>query len=361
VHSSWIILNGITYTLSEIQQGQFKTNVENSALRFCHSWLNGENENTLQTSGSTGKPKPIHVTRNQLKASAELTNSFLKLQRGYTSLICLDTRYIAGIMMLVRSMEAGMNMYIVEPTANPLEKIPTDVTIDFMALVPYQLETILGSPHKDKLDKVKIALIGGAPLSTEIRKDLKSLTCTFYATYGMTETLSHIALQKLNGENAQDFFQTLKNISIQVDQRGCLIIHAPHLGSDSIVTNDLVELISENQFRWLGRFDNVINSGGVKVIPEKIESAITPLMIELNLINRFFISGLPDRTLGEAVILFIEGEMLETKLEQTLMQRLKETVGKYEVPKLIRYASKFIQTDTGKVNKLKTLELIKIE
>jgi len=361
VHSSWIILNGITYTLSEIQQGQFKTNVENSALHFCHDWLNGGNEFTLQTSGSTGKPKSIHVTRNQLKASAELTNSFLNLQQGYTSLICLDTRYIAGIIMLVRSMEAGMNMYIVEATANPLEKIQADVTIHFMALVPYQLETILGSPHKDKLDKIKIVLIGGAPLSNEIRKDLKSFTCTFYATYGMTETLSHIALQKLNGVNAQDFFQTLNNISIQVDQRGCLIIHAPHLGSDSIVTNDLVELISENQFRWLGRFDNVINSGGVKVIPEKIESAITPLMTELNLENKFFIAGIPDRILGEAVILIVEGEITNTSIEKILLQRMKETLGKYEVPKSIRYVSKFIQTDTGKVNKPKTLEIIKIE
>jgi o-succinylbenzoate---CoA ligase len=361
VHLSWIILNGLTYTLSEIQQGQFKTNAENSALRFCHNWLNGENEFTLQTSGSTGKPKTINVTRDQLKASAELTNSFLKLQRGYTSLICLDTRYIAGIMMLVRSMEAGMNMYIVEATANPLEKIPTDVTLDFMALVPYQLETILGSPHRNELDKIKIALIGGAPLANEIRNDLKSFTCTFYATYGMTETLSHIALQKLNGENTQDFFQTLNNISIQVDQRGCLLINAPHLGSDSIVTNDLVELISENQFRWLGRFDNVINSGGVKVIPEKIESAITPLMSELNLENKFFISGIPDRILGEAVILIVEGEITNTSIEKILLQRMKETLGKYEVPKSIRYVSKFIQTDTGKVNKPKTLEIIKIE
>ena len=361
MYSSWIIHNGITYTLSDIQQGQFKPDAENSVLRFCHNWLNGENEFTLQTSGSTGKPKPIHVTRNQLKASAELTNSFLNLQQGYTSLICLDTRYIAGIMMLVRSMEAGMNMYIVEATANPLEKIPTDVTIDFMALVPYQLETILGSPHKNELDKIKIALIGGAPLSNEIRNDLKSFTCTFYATYGMTETLSHIALQKLNGVNAQDFFQTLKNISIQVDQRGCLLINASHLGSDSIVTNDLVELISENQFRWLGRFDNVINSGGVKVIPEKIESAITPLMTELNLENKFFIAGIPDRILGEAVILIVEGEITNTSIEKILLQRMKETLGKYEVPKSIRYVSKFIQTDTGKVNKPKTLEIIKIE
>ncbi len=361
MHLSWIILNGITYTLSEIQQGQFETNAKNSALHFCHNWLNGENEFTLQTSGSTGKPKTIHVTRDQLKASAELTNSFLKLQRGYTSLICLDTRYIAGIMMLVRSMEAGMNMYIVEPTANPFEKIAPGITVDFMALVPYQLETILRSTNRSDLDKLKIALIGGAPLSNKIRDELKSFSCTFYATYGMTETLSHIALQKLNGENAQNFFQTLNDISIQVDQRGCLIINAPHLGPNSIITNDMVELISENQFRWLGRIDNVINSGGVKVIPEKIESVITPLMADLNLVNRFFIAGISDLTLGEAVTLFVEGEIPDKNLEQILLQRMKENLGKYEVPKSIRYAPKFIQTETGKINKLKTLELIHLD
>lgn len=353
-------MNGITCTHSEIQLGQFK-NAENSALRFCHNWLNGENEFTLQTSGSTGRPKTINVSRNQLKASAKLTNSFLKLQRGYTSLICLDTRYIAGIMMLVRSLEAGMNMYLIEPTANPLEKIPTEVTIDFIALVPYQLETILASSGKSELDKIKIALIGGAPLSSQYREELKQLSCTFYATYGMTETLSHIALQKLNGANAQDYFQVLPNISVKSDERGCLIINAPHLGPEPIITNDLVELISENQFRWLGRIDSVINSGGVKVIPEKIESVITPLMAELNLINRFFIAGLPDRILGEAVTLIVEGEMLERKLEKTLLQRLKEKLGKYEMPKSMRYLSKFIQTDTGKINKPKTLELINIE
>lgn len=358
MQSPWIIVNGISYSLSEIQEGQFKSTPENVSLTFCHDWLTGKREFTLQTSGSTGKPKTIHVTRNQLKASADLTNSFLTLQRGYTSLICLDTRYIAGIMMLVRSMEAGMNMYIVEPTANPFEKIAPGTTIDFIALVPYQLETILRSTNRSDLDKIKIALIGGAPLSHPVKAKLQLLSCTFYATYGMTETLSHIALQKLNGENAQNFFQTLNNISVQVDQRGCLIINASHLGPDSIVTNDLVEMISENQFRWLGRFDNVINSGGVKVIPEKIESAITPLMAELNLVNRFFIAGIPDRTLGEIVVLFVEGEMPDKNLEKILLQRLKEQLDKYEVPKSILYLSKFIQTDTGKINKPKTLELI---
>jgi len=360
VQSPWIIVNRISYTLSEIQQGQLKSIAENSALGFCHKWLSGENEFKLQTSGSTGKPKPISVTRNQLKASADLTTSFLNLQRGFTSLICLDTRYIAGIMMLVRSMEAEMNMYIVEPTANPFETIPTDVTIDFIALVPYQLETILRSTNKKVLDKIRIALIGGAPLSNQVRTELKSISCTVYATFGMTETLSHIALQKLNGENSKDFFQALNNISVQVDKRGCLIIKAPHLSSDSIVTNDLVEMISENQFRWLGRIDNVINSGGVKVIPEKIESAITPLMAELNLVNRFFIAGIPDQTLGEAVILFIEGEKPAPSIEKNILQGLKENLSKYEVPKSIRYISKFIQTDTGKVNKPKTVELTQL-
>lgn len=359
--SRWLTFNGIEYSISDIKQGTLPNfdASEYAPVQFCRDWINGKEEFVLSTSGSTGSPKKIFATRQQLKASAQLTASYLNLKKEYTSLVCLDTRYIAGIMMLVRSMETGMNMYVVEPTANPFEKIPKNVSIDFAALVPYQLEAILQSEHKRRLNALKIVIIGGAPVSDNLRKSLAELDCSFYSTYGMTETLSHIALQKLNGTDVQNFFQVLPGISLRTDERGCLVIHAPHINPEPIITNDLVELLAADKFRWLGRVDNVINSGGVKVIPEKIESMIEPMMSSLGLSNRFFIGGLPDAALGQKVILLLEGEKLSSSQEENLRQQLKVSLSRYEIPKSIHYIPIFIQTDTGKINKPKTLELIR--
>ncbi len=273
----WIKFERNQIAISDIQSGIFSyaNNVDHPALQFCEKWLSGQESFTLQTSGSTGTPKQINVTRDQLKSSAHLTAKAIGLQKNDTSLICLDTRYIAGIMMIVRSLETSMNMIIVEPSSNPLEKVEEDDTIDFTALVPLQLETILKSPQREKLNKIKNTLIGGAALNPKTIKELEGLPCSFFATYGMTETLSHIALQKLNGKNAQDFFEVLPGITITKDERGCLVINAPHISVDPVITNDLVELFGSSQFRWLGRVDTIINTGGVKVIPEKIEATIS--------------------------------------------------------------------------------------
>lgn len=358
--SQCLILNGISYSLADIKKGtlpKFKAS-EYAPIHFCKEWLNAKQEFVLSTSGSTGTPKKLSVTREQLKASAQLTASYLGLKKEFTALVCLDTRYIAGIMMLVRSLEVGMNMYVVEPTANPFEKIPNDVPIDFVALVPYQLESILKSNQKGRLNSLKIALIGGASLSEKIKNSLFEFNCSFYSTYGMTETLSHIALQKLNGVNAQTFFQVLPGITVSTDERGCLVIQAPYINPAPIITNDLVEMIGTDKFKWVGRVDNVINSGGIKIIPEKIESVIERIMSTLSLPNRFFITGLSDSTFGELVTLIVEGETLLPNQEQDLQKQLAESLNRYEIPKSIRYISKFIHTDTGKINKSKTLEML---
>jgi len=357
----WIKFDKHQFSLIEIKNGVYSDSLPHfgkSPLDFCHEWLNGNATFMLQTSGSTGIPKKISVTRNQLKASARLTAKAIGLQQNDTSLICLDTRYIAGIMMIIRSLESGMNMIIVEPCSNPLEKVNEEDSIDFAALVPLQLETILKSPQREKLNKIKNVLIGGAALNHKTIKDLEDIECNFFATFGMTETLSHIALQKLNGKNAQDFFQVLEGITITKDERGCLVINASHVSGDLIVTNDLVDILGTSQFRWLGRIDTVINSGGVKVIPEKIEAAISVVLDELKISNRFFVGALPDLLLGESINLFVEGSPFSIQTEVMIQNKFKEALNKFEVPKSIRYVSGFINTDTGKINKLKTIALI---
>jgi o-succinylbenzoate---CoA ligase len=358
----WIKFDKHQFSLTEIKNGVYPDSLPHfgkSSLDFCYEWLNGKETFILQTSGSTGMPKKISVTRNQLKASARLTAEAIGIQKNDTSLICLDTRYIAGIMMIVRSLETGMNMIIVEPSSNPLEKLEEDDTIDFTALVPLQLETILKSPQREKLNKIKNVLIGGAAINPKTIKELEGLICSFFATYGMTETLSHIALQKLNGINAQHFFQVLPGITITQDERGCLVVNAPHISSDLIVTNDLVELPASSQFRWLGRIDTIINTGGVKVIPEKIEAAISVLLDELKISNRIFVAALPDALLGESVNLFVEGSPFPTQTEERIQHKFREALNKFETPKSIRYVSGFINTETGKINKIKTIALIK--
>jgi len=353
----WIQVDHVRFSLEEIKSGNIPDSLDayyQEALRFCRDWLNGKEHFQLTTSGSTGTPKKIDLTRNQLIASARLSAAVLGLQKGFTALVCLDIRYIAGLMMMVRSLEVGMHMIITSPSSNPLEKID-ECTIDFTALVPLQLDMLLASPQIDKLNKIKIVLIGGAPVTRKTIQAIKPMSCCFYLTYGMTETLTHVALKKLNGSGAQEYFEALPGITLRMDERGCLVIHAPHLGENPVITNDLIEFKSPTQFCWLGRADTIINTGGIKVIPENIEAALDLILNEMGIATRFFVAGLPDEKLGESVNLFIEGLRFSEQMEAVIQHKLKETLTRYECPKSIQYVSGFINTDTGKVNKVKTL------
>jgi o-succinylbenzoate---CoA ligase len=359
----WVNLNGIIYTSDQLKSGSFKSGnnpFEESTLRFCQDWLTGKQEFHLQTSGSTGSPKIITASRKQMEASARLTIEALQLKSHDTSLVCLDTKYIAGQMMLVRSLTHRMNIMAVDPSSNPLESIPFSQPVDFAAFVPYQLETILNSTHSIRLAKLKHVIIGGAPLDQKTRKALDSMACTFYATYGMTETLSHIALQQLNGEQAQDYFEVLDKIAISKDRRGCLTIHANYLGPKKIITNDLVELIDLKKFRWLGRWDNIINSGGIKVVPEKVELAVQKIFEDLNLLNRFFVFGFPDERLHQKVVLLIEGSAFPNEIQGKIEMMLEEKLDLYHRPKELRFTPNFKETENGKIKRSETANLIPI-
>jgi len=354
----WIDLHHQRFSLDQVKKGITQPpsgDYSKSVLDFCHHWLNGQEKFELQTSGSTGTPKAIQLTRNQLIASARLSASVLGLQKNYRALVCLDTRYIAGIMMMVRSLESGMNMIIAEPSSNPFEKLTPRQKIDFAAMVPLQVEAILKSPQRKQLNKMKVLLIGGAAVNANTIAEIENLKCSCYATYGMTETISHVALQKLNGENAQAYFEALPGISLSKDERDCLVIFAGHIGDKPIVTNDLIEFITPSKFRWLGRVDNIINSGGVKVIPEKVESSIQVIFHEMGFTRRFFIAALPDELLGKSVNLFMEGSPLPKETEEFIQQQMKSSLTRFERPKSILYIPTFKETDTGKINKLQTL------
>ncbi len=353
-----ITINNREVKITEILSGAVNhlSDFESETFSFIRSWLQGADSFKLHTSGSTGTPKEVTRTRKQLQESAHRTIKALDLNSNDTALICLDTKYIAGKMMLVRAFESNMKIVAVEPTSNPLLKLASGTRVSFAAFVPLQLQEVL--KHSDcikKLNQMKSIIVGGSAVGTSLQHEIQKITCPVYATYGMTETVSHIALQRLNGKEASDHFTTLPGISITVDERGCLIIELPEF-SEKIITNDLVDLLSTTSFRWLGRFDNVINSGGRKIYPEKIEKAVESFFQEWMVDRSFMVGGVADDRLGQKLILIIEGFPIsgQKKILPTLQQHLHP----YEVPKQIFNIREFIRTDTGKIDRLKTAALI---
>ncbi len=319
---------------------------ERNVMQFIQDWMNGTQTFDFQTSGSTGIPKTIKLTKNQLVASAEQTRAALQLQPGWNALICLDAKVIAGAMMIVRSLVTGMNMVIQAPSANPLHDLSEQ--IDFAALVPYQVASIIEKDF-EKINAIDTILIGGAALPVDIVASLQKARSNIYATYASTETISHIALQKINGPDRQDYFQLLPEVSATTDERHCLVVQAPHLGT--VVTNDVVELFDGNKFRWIARYDDVINTGGAKVNVGKIESVVAEVFNDLGLRRRMFVGGLPDKKLGEQVTVFVEGEPFGQSEESLLLKKIQPLLGKYEVPRAFKYLSRFEETASQKIDR----------
>jgi O-succinylbenzoic acid--CoA ligase len=335
---------------------------QTEARDFCRAWQSRQDRFILHTSGSTGTPKPIELTRSQMKASAHLTGQTLGLQPGDTTLVCLNIRYIAGVMMLVRGLELGLPMTIVEPVSNPLLLPETeDKSFAFTALVPLQLQTILTETPEKKavLDDMKAILVGGAATSPALEALIQPITAPVYATYGMTETVSHIALRRLNGPDASDIFTALTGVDLGVDERQCLHITSAATNFERIQTNDVVDLIDPMQFRLLGRADSVINSGGVKVQPEVIERLIQSTLVDAGLAPRLFVAGLPDERLGQRVVLVLETVSLTDAQWAACQQAVRDVLGGYSVPKAWYTVSAFTETATGKIDRRTTISQIR--
>jgi o-succinylbenzoate---CoA ligase len=324
-------------------------------LYFIKDWISGKQEFRISTSGSTGTPKEIILSREQMRASALATAQALDLSASYHALVCLNTKYIAGLMMIVRALEVGMNMTLIEPEANPLKSFLGNERFDFTAVVPLQLENMIGSlPEKKGIfDHFKCIIVGGAQVSSALNLKISEVSVPVYATYGMTETVSHIALQRLNGAEKKDYFTALERVELRLNENSCLAIKSPATKNEWIQTNDIVELIDAKRFRYLGRIDNVINSGGVKVHPERVEEEVEKVLLELGITSRFFVFGVDDELLGQRVVLFLEGGRLECTVEENLLGKVKDRVDLYNAPKELVYVPAFLETATGKIDKRK--------
>ena len=316
----------------------------NDAFYFLTDWFDASKHIVVPTSGSTGNPKLIKIKKEFMINSASATAKYFELQEeGVTALLCLSPKYIAGKMMLVRAMISGWELDIVEPCSNPLQ---SDKKYDVTALVPMQVH----HSFKD-LSKVKLLLVGGGKVSKSLQEKLQKVTTKIFSTYGMTETITHIAVKKINHlDGITNYFEVFPDITIEKDDRDCLVINAPTISDEKVITNDVVKVIDSKHFCWIGRYDNIINSGGIKISPESIEEKLSDVIKQ-----RFFIASEKDEVLGEKVILIIERKNnSKFKIQDSIFSFL----GKFQKPKNVYYVDKFLETKTKKVNRKATLELI---
>ena len=305
---------------------------------FLQEWHNDDPTVWVHTSGSTGIPKPLLVEKERMKASARLTCQFLGLKKGDTSLLCMPLRYIAGKMVVVRSQVAELRLIPVAPCGHPLkdlQEVPT-----FAAMIPMQVYNSLQVPEeKHILKHIKHLIIGGGAIDNTLSNELKDFPNQVWSTYGMTETLSHIALRCLNGKEASDWYTPFDSVRIRLSEENTLIIHAPNVCSEELITNDIAEINEEGKFRILGRKDNTINSGGVKIQIEQVEA-----LLREHLSTPIQITATPDAKFGEIVVLLYN----KVEDEKEIKAICEEKLPPYWQPKRYIPIETLPLTGTGK-------------
>ena len=339
-----ITVEGVTYTAAEIDHISLPESTPEMAhfveeLKcFLQEWFDPSPTLTVHTSGSTGVPKALCVRKAQMIASAQMTCRYLGFQAGDSALLCMPLRYIAGKMVVVRTLVAQLDLRLAVPSGHPLAHIESSPT--FAAMIPLQIYNSLQRKEEQiKLMGIKQLLIGGGAIDSALEQAIRTLPGAIYSTYGMTETLSHIALRHLNGQQASPRYTPLEGVHVSLSETGTLRIEAPLVCDQPLVTNDMARLYPDGSFTILGRKDNIINTGGIKVQIEEVEQALKSIFSQ-----PFAITSLPDPKFGERIVLLYTGDALEP-------ERL-EILPKYQRPKSIFYTQKIPLTETGKINRL---------
>lgn len=303
---------------------------------FLKEWNDASDTMLVHTSGSTGKPKPMWVEKRRMLNSARITCDFLGLRQGDTALLCMPLDYIAGKMMVVRALERGLRLLSVEPTGHPLATI--DSPIDFAAMVPMQVYNSLQvAEERERLMQIKHLIIGGGAIDDDLATELRGFPNAVWSTYGMTETLSHIALRRLNGADASEFYTPFPSVQVSLSDDDCLVIDAPEVCPQTLVTYDIAELLPSSQFRIIGRKDNVICSGGIKIVAEEVERLLRP-----HFHTPYLISKRPDPKFGEIVVLLIEGSITNAR---SICERV---LPKFHQPRAYVHVERIPMTQTNK-------------
>ena len=330
-------------------------------MAFIDEWNNDSAYVEVKTSGSTGEPKRMLVEKRRMLNSARITCDFLGLKPGDTALLCMSTDYIAGKMMVVRSIERGLKLIEVEPCGHPLDIKHLTLNIkhsqfsifnfqfDFAAMVPMQVYNSLQVPEeKERLMAIRHLIIGGGAIDEAMEAELRTFPHAVWSTYGMTETLSHIALRRISGPEASEWYMPFPTVKLSTTDEDCLVIDAPEVCAQTLTTNDIVELKSDGRFRIRGRKDNVICSGGIKIQIEEVEQILKKYMRV-----PYIISKRKDEKFGEIVVLLTEGDTAEA---QTICQQV---LPKYHQPKVYLHVNQIPLTETGKPARKRAEELAK--
>ncbi|MCM1312289.1 MAG: AMP-binding protein [Bacteroides sp.] len=343
---------------------------------FLDEWYSESPYIRVHTSGSTGKPKELHVEKARMMESAKMTCEFLGLQQGDCALLCMPLDYIAGKMMVVRSIIAGMNLISVKPAMQPLkyfcgtaddnrydiwqfasgkqsENISIPIGLKFAAMVPSQARATLDSPEETAIFRgINNIIIGGGSIDTKLEAQLRDMPNAIWSTYGMTETLSHIAMRRVSGKTASQWYTPMKGISLSLAADGALVIDAPRLCPSPLTTNDIAEFNASGQFRILGRKDNVINSGGVKIQIEEVERKLSDALPN-DMAEHFAITSCPDERFGEAVVILTDRAEIVPALPEAISQ-----LPPYWRPKRIQVVAQLPKTGSGKPDRAATRQLV---
>lgn len=312
---------------------------------FLKAWYDDSDSFSAFTSGSTGKPTNVVLYKEYAEASARATIQYLGLSPGSNALLSMPAKYIAGRMMIIRALIGRFNLLTIPPASCPA--IP-DMPIELAAFTPHQFQNIIRSAVDITSLQINHVLLGGSPVPDNLIRGIDRFSGRIYETFGMTETYSHVAMRK-RYPIEDDYFEAVGPTSFS-DQDGKLQIQAPHLGIEDLQTNDVVELDGTRRFRWLGRADHVINSGGIKIHPESVESKL-----KASIPNPHFIAGQPDPVYGQRVVLVVQ-KVDNGLTESEILSRMDERLEKYEKPKSIVWVDTMMYTPTGKINRFQTLK-----
>ena len=322
---------------------------ERDVYRFIGTWFDTSDIVCQWSSGTTGQKKKLLLPKKSMVASARNTCEFFGLKGGDTALLCLPVDYIAGKMMVVRAIFAKMNLVLAEPSGTP--DLSGFENIDFCAMVPLQAMALIEKGHG--LQKIRKLIIGGAEIHRDLERKLRGLSTEVFATYGMAETCSQVAIRMVNGARNALPYVAMAGIKLSIDERNCLVVGASYL-DNPVVTNDVVQLVDNKTFCWRGRFDNLINSGGVKIVPEEIETIVSGKTG-----RDCAVLALPDKKLGHKVVLVIE-EKGEKIAKETVMKMIRENISLHSRPKKIYFVERFPRNGNYKIDRAELLEQIGI-
>jgi o-succinylbenzoate---CoA ligase len=344
-----ITLNGKRIPVEVFTGHMHNTDQEREVAAFLKEWYSRDNFIEVRTSGSTGTPKIIRLKKEFVSESAERTLNYFQLHSGDRVLHCLPLKFIAGRLMVVRALTGRLNLYLAEPETDFsfLQK----EKFRFAAMVPHQVKKILDSePYAGKwMKNIEILLLGGSAVPHAVEMQLQNVSTACYSGYGMTETATHIALRKLNGNPADEFYHCLGNVHVGLSENGCLQVFMRGITKQPLQTTDLAELRNDKTFRILGRSDHIIISGGIKFSPGQLEKKL-----ENRIKESFLFSSLPHESLGEQLVLVVEGKESREAVARVL-DICRSRLEKFEQPRQIIFVSDIPKTGSGKPDRLRLL------